>query len=344
MKKYDRKKVLEQVTMLLNYDYSREDNGPWRVKAEFDTEECWRPRYHRDVEKRRRLKFAQILLTKYNSKGEINLSPEEIEKYLIDKQSRVLFPSVLTALSNLEADMQDVRLDNLYLLGYDFSKVKNLKIDLDKVCWKELVCTKFNGASFTGSFDGCRLAEAIFENCTAEQSLDPQNVSGRVLDHAKLGGIEISGSLDYARITGTDFSESKGVIVINPQKIIDLSGISFANCYVFGDLDKKTGQYEEADFSDCDIMGSSFKGIKNTPTIDISKCVWIRNTELAGVRIVGTAKLEDCGRVISDCLIDGKDFELYDKETYPKNGLVQVTIEMPEKKQKKKSIFGWFKK
>ena len=341
MKKYDRKKVLEQVTMLLNYNYSGEDNGPWRVKAEFDTEECWRPMYHKDVEKRRRLKFAELLLIKCNSRGEITLSPGEIEKYLIDKQSRVLFPSILTALSNLEADMKDVHLDNLYLLGYDFSKLKNLRIDLDKVYWKELVRTKFNGASFTGSFDGCSLAEAIFENCTAEQSIDPQKISGRVLDHAKLGGIEISGSLDYARITGTDFSESKGVIVINPQKIIDLSGISFANCYVFGDLDKETGQYEEADFSGRSILGSSFKGIKNTPTIDISKGVWIRNTELAGVRIVGTAKLEDCDHIISDCLIDGEDFELYDEKTYPKNGLVQVTIEKP---QKKKSIFGWFKK
>ncbi len=340
MKVYDERKVLEEVVKLINYDYKRVDLGPWKVKAEFDTERIWRPHYDADEEEKKRFKFAQLLLSKYNSKKDITLSPNEIEHFLIDRRRKVLYPSILLTLNSLEADMEGVCLDGLYLLGYDFSKLKNLKIDLDKVECKYLIHTKFNEAHFTGSFDGCRIFETIFENCTAEQALDPQTISDRVLVNSKFGGIEIKGSLNNINICGADFSESKGQIIINPQEYHCtghkcIENVSFNNCYVFGNYNEETKRYEQADFSGVSMCEVSFKGVKNQPTIDVGKLdnCSIIDTELVGVKLIGTAKSKD---IFLECTIDGKDFNLNDPTTYEGNELVQIKIaeEPPKVKQK----------
>lgn len=350
MKVYDKNEVKEQVIALLNYQYQLEERGPWFYRESYNEGKEYAPLYSAYDEEIMRLKFAQLLLQKYNSKKDVTLSPKEIERFLIDKTYKTVYPSILQTLNCLGVDMEGVCLDGLWLAGSSFINLENVHVNLDKLGDKNLINTRFRGASFSGSFDKCKLALAIFENCASEKPINPQEVYGKTLYRSKLGGIEIEGSLDGVNISYTDFSKSKGTIVINPQKCINktLEGVLFNNCYVLGDYDEQTGQYEEASFAGCEINYSIFKGVKNIPTIDIGTISYsdIYRTDLTGVRIIGTVGWENCGFLFSDCTINGEEFNLAIPSTYENKKLVDINLvkETKQKIKEKKSIFSRFKK
>ena len=365
MKTYDKREVREIIGKLINYEETCEgDSRPWfydyaevnTAKDIYPAPECsaWGEEIRRD-------ELAELLLRKYNNDEGITLSPEEIEYFLIDTENKVLFPSVLEAFNELEVDMEGVCLDGLYLQGCDFSGLENLRINLDKVENKDLIGTSFTGAIFTGKFDDFCIYNAQFEDCKSEYPLDPQTLRLHSLKDTKLGGIEISGSLDGFDLNGTDFSESKGIIVINPQKYPEknLYFVDFENCYILGDYDEETGRFYEAHFGGCSIDHSSFTGAKNIPTIDLDDIAcydyypgMISRTDLTGVRIVGKVIDEEMKKLFERCEIDDEKFTLADTTTFQHLKLIQVdwhtdAYKRPEeepKKAKRKSLFEIFRK
>lgn len=365
MKTYDKREVREIIGKLINYEETCEDDSrPWfydyaevnTAKDIYPAPECsaWGEEIHRD-------ELAELLLRKYNNDEGITLSPEEIEYFLIDRENKVLFPSILEALDELGVDMEGVCLDGLYLQSCDFSGLENLRINLDKVENKDLIGTSFTGAIFTGKFDDFCIKGADFTECKSEYPLDPQKLRLKSLKDTKLGGIEISGSLDDFDLNGADFSESKGTIVINPQKYPNktLNFVDFNNCYILGDYNEKTGQFEEASFAGCEMRHVNFKGAKNIPTIDLDDIAsdlyfpgMISHAELAGVRIIGKVKDDDMKNLFEWCEIDEEPFDLNNTTTFQHKKLIQVDWhtdayicpEEESKKVKRKSLFEIFRK
>ena len=301
--------------------------------------------------------LAQLLLSKYASAELITLSPEEIEKVLINREKQIIYSGVMETLQDLEADVAGVCFDNLIIHGQRFHKLKNVIINLDKVVNKDLVATTFYRAKFIGSFDNTKLLHAKFSDCSAQHALDPQKVSKKALKYTALGGICINGSFDGVALNHIDFSGAKGIIRINPQKIQnkEIKNVVFEKCHceLVGDKIPETGKYEEASFKDCVIKDTSFGGVKNSVTINLDeiKDVYdnLSDCDITGIKIIGSVDEESevlYGSSYRNSDNIRKHIWLNYPHTYESNPNIQINVikrpleEEKPKVNQKKSIFS----
>lgn len=362
MKVYKRKNVLKVIKSIVARIDDHTYTEPWFEKAyieEIYGDEIKFVKVDDEEENKALINFAQLLLTKCNSADVITLSPEEIEKVLINRDKQIIYLGVMNGLQGLEADVAGVCFDGLNIHGKRFDKLENVIIDLDKVVNKDLVATTFRNAKFIGSFDNAKLWRANFYNCSAQHALDPQKVSKKMLNNTTLGGICINGSFDGIALKGIDFTGAKGIIRINPQKIRnkEIKNVVFesCNCEIVGDKIPETDKYEEPSFKDCVIKDTSFGGVKNNITINIDE---LKDTydnlsfcDLTGIKVIGSVHEE------SDVLY-GSSYRNRDNlrqhiwlnypETYESNPNIQINvIKKPKEEEKpktkvKRSIFSRF--
>ncbi len=334
------------------------------------------------------LQFAKLLLDKVNEKEEITLSPEEISKYLFNRETNKINNSVFFTLRSLGADLNGVSFDNIEIQGYYFNGFENITINLDLVPDKNLSKTCFEGVTLTGTLDNAILNYTDFKGYIGELRLNPQNAKNKSIHGSKLAGITINGSLDDIDICGVDFTDVKGDVKINPQNVPrkELLSINFSDTTLVGDYDKKTETYKEPSFDECTIYDCKFKNAKGKIIINLDTLKNTFSTKLAicdltGVIVTGTTKsnypqihavLEDGSEVFYDVKDDlfgsyyenekhervsihlyqsrkwnnqTKTWEYISREDEPNLQMnVEFKQEKDKPKEKKKSIFSFFKK
>lgn len=361
MKTYDKNKVIEVLREIFNHINSVQTPIPWfvslrRMRLGITIE----ANYER--ENVLKLELAKNLINKLVSEEEVTLTAEEIEYFLIDREKHSINDSILSIFRTLEVDMTGVNFDDLKLWSTEFKGLENVTINLDKIVNKCLYDTTFKKAKFTGSFDNAKIGSTCFIECESENAIDPQKIADKQMNDSGFGGIEINGSFDGVYIEDTIFTNAKGTIKINPQKYPtkELYGLCFYNCYIIGDQIPGTDLYEEPSFEGCSIAKCSFAGVKNDVTIDLDKLkcgneyygdvadnAKIYNTNLTGVRLIGTIKEEDA-QVVKNCYVcdeTGKRsyIDLSNPATYENLDNIQVNV-IPKEEPKTKSKFFDFLK
>ena len=293
-------------------------------------------------EKKLLIELVEYLLHIYNNDSPFNLSPSEIERYLFDRENNAINSEILYVFRRLETDMAGVSFDGIYLKHMMFTGLKNVTINLDKIIDKDLRHCSFKEVNFIGSFDNCKLYFTRFEDCTSESRLDLQTVNDGLVTGVKFGNMKVFGSTDGMDIGYADFSNVDGDIYINPQKLVDknLDTINFCNCFIVGD-DKDS----EPSFNGCRINHSSFKGSRNSVTININELrspssfnptCKLDFVNLTGVTLIGDITLggqDDVKAkdVLSDCSLEynGKSYNYFnveDPETYGNCPDIKINI------------------
>ena len=204
------------------------------------------------------------LLTKYESKKKLLLNNVDIKllKRIIFKDEKVCY-KIRDKYKSLykKIDFSNIDFDNVDVREFDFTGTKGVKINPQKVYYKNLVRTKLYGVEITGSLDGCVVIGTDFTESIGAK-LNPQTVYKKNLCDTKLSDVEIIGDFEDVYICGTDFTGSKGAN-INLQKIRNktLFFTKLCDSVLIGNLDNVCTSY--TDFDGCIFYDQFINKIKD---------------------------------------------------------------------------------
>lgn len=242
------------------------------------------------------LEYIKMLLDKTVDDKDITLNSKEIEKFLFDNETKTINKSIFESLNRLKADLKGINFDGFPINNFNFSRLENVVINIDKVPSKDLTGVYFGGVKLIGALDAATLDKTDFNGYIGEIVLNPQTINDKSIEYCKLSGVKIVGSFDGASITGTKFNGVKGDAKINPQKLKSkrLIGINFSDAELVGDFNEITKQYDKPSFKGCIIYDCEFKGLKNQITIDLNELAKDYSAKLAicdltGVIVKGVA-------------------------------------------------------
>lgn len=161
-------------------------------------------------------------------------------------------------------DMKDISFDNVLISGNNYTGLKNLTINIDRVYNKDISKTTLNGIHLIGNLDNAIVNGTNFEGYIGRLTLNPQKIRNKDLSNTNLNGIIIDGIFDGCDIFSTNFNGALGGIYINPQKIKnkDLERTNLDGVHIIGENGKK------ASFNGCKIKQTSFKGAKGVIEIN----------------------------------------------------------------------------
>lgn len=194
------------------------------------------------------------------------------------------------------------------IVGADFTGSKGAVINLQLIRYKDARGTKFADAIIKGSFKDVQVSGADFTNAYGIKKLfkyekgvkiDPQQVDNKDFTNVVCNGVIFTGDFEDVKISGTDFTGSKGAVMCFCYSSMfysfDMSGSKLSGVELRGNLDNVI-------IHDVDFTGSI--GSKINPQKIPGKDM--RNTICNGVVFVG----ETIGEKPSfkDVKISGTDF------------------------------------
>lgn len=277
------------------------------------------------------LLFANLLLNKVNNDQKINLSKDEISNFLFTKDSNEINNTIFYCLSRLNADLSGINFDGKKITGLNFSNLKGIEINLDRVPNKDLSNVKFCGVTLKGSLDNAVIEYTDFSGYLGDIIINPQTIMNKSIKGSNLSGVKIDGNFDNVVITGVDFSKAKGDIVIDPQKVPnkELIGINFANVLLCCSANEENKEFVEPSFEGCTIYECKFKDLKspiviNLDTINASIFPKLAICDLTGVGVEGNAKSNyepiHCVKEDGSVLFDDVGDDLFGSYYYDEQG------------------------
>lgn len=190
-------------------------------------------------EEKQFLDFVKVIISKFKENDKISISKDEIEKYLF------------------------IILDNKYKKINEkvFRLLSSIGADMNGVSFEN---TKITGFKF---------------NKLENVNIDLDKLFDKDLTGVMFKNVNLSGTLDNAKLKFTDFTGHKGSIKLNPQTIVDKS----LRYLVLSDL------VIDGSFDGVDIYGTDFKGIKGNAYINPQtiKDKTMDGVNLDGVTLVG---------------------------------------------------------
>ena len=206
------------------------------------------------------------------------VNSEEKEYYVLAKEMTPILSKI---------DFSNISFDNVCITGVDFSKMRNVKINPQKIHRKDMCYCKLKGVEFIGSeglnlvdlFNGVAIYKADFTGSKGA-IINPQTIVNKNLEHTKFNSVEFKDItqkvpqdelFDDVKIYETDFTGSKGA-KINPLRIhaYELGNSKFSGVEFIGPFYKAT-------INGCDFTGSkgaiidpSFLGWTNNIIYDIN--------------------------------------------------------------------------
>ena len=231
-----------------------------------------------------------------------------------EKGGKTFSKEILPVLTKI--DFTSVDFGGFFCRDYDFSKLKGVEINPQRVYNKSLYGAKLRGVKFIGPFDEVDIVTAKFTGSIGAK-IDPEKILKKEIHYTDCCDVEFIGSFESLKISFVSFKGSKGA-VINPQL---LGSKSMYRCD-FSDV-TFTGSFKNTDIRECsfagsvgaiinpqevtDLYNSSFKDVKFIGSFD---GVRILNCDFTGSTgaIINPQTIwykEVTGVCFTDALIDG---------------------------------------
>lgn len=225
------------------------------------------------MKKTEKLEIIRFLIKNYLSEEEFTLDKSCIESILFEINedgTKSITKEIFELLKIFKFDMNMINFNNAHISGLNFSGLRNVKINIDKIPNKDLRESSFNGVKLIGSLYDSLIKATNFEGYIGFLVLDPQKLKEKDLRHTNLSNVTIVGSLDDVDIRYANFENAKGKICINPQLVKDkkLNGVSLKNIYLIGDMNENTKEFKTANFDGCEICQTNFEGHKGNVIIN----------------------------------------------------------------------------
>ena len=208
------------------------------------------------------LKVINLLLNKYKK---LNMT----DKIDLDLIKKILFihnsdgtlsivDGVFHILCEKHFDMNGLSFDNVHIKGHDFSKLKNVVINIQKIPNYDISYTVLKGVNVIGCLNDAIIEGTNFSGYIGELVLNPQSVKDKSLYNTNLDSLKIDGSFDGCIIIGTNFKGCSGNVEIDPHLVYENN---FSNTSLDGvKLVSKTGF--DVDFDNCELYCTSFKNCR----------------------------------------------------------------------------------
>lgn len=171
---------------------------------------------------------------------------------------------IFSILCDKEFDVEGLCFDRVCIKGHDFSKLKNVKINIQQIPNYDISNTVLNGVIVDGCLDGANIEGTNFDGYIGNLVLNPQTVKDKSLYNTKLNGLIVDGCFDGCIVSGTNFDGCLGNVEINPLLVYEknlsytsLNGVKLISNNINVCLD------------DCELYHTDFRNCKCDGTITL---------------------------------------------------------------------------